>query len=70
MNEHPIHYVPTLEEIASRKSILSWMMRQEWNDKLIHEIMIHDNPKISTVKKLIDKHGPDKAYKKLLRYIK
>lgn len=66
-------YLPSIEEIYDRGEILQWMQYFRWKQRIIDSIMYHDNPTTQVVRKLVYKHGPDKAYiliKKFLEWTK
>lgn len=62
-------YEPTEDEIKERADILRWMQEQKWDDALIIEIMIYDNPTIDKVKEIILKHGAERAYEILMKFL-
>lgn len=63
-------YVPTPREIwGERTQFIRWLRERNWNERLVAEIMLHDNPNIETVNRLIDKYGEDNAYLLLMRFV-
>lgn len=60
-----VHYVPSPREIEERSEILRWMQQMEWDLDVIDSILYHDHPSPDTVRCLVYRHGPQKAYKLL-----
>ena len=66
-NEPP--YIPSRAEIENRCELLQWMQWFKWDQGVIDEIMYHDTPSILTVRKLVYKHGPEDAYKRIREFL-
>jgi hypothetical protein len=54
-------YTASEEMIYSRGEFLQWCVLMEWDWSVIDQIMYHDNPTPDAVRRLVYRHGPDKA---------
>ncbi len=61
-------YSPSPDEIRNRAKILMWMQDQKWNDDFITSVMMYNSPSIETVLKMVKRHGPEEARKKLIGF--
>ena len=62
-------YLPSPDEIRDRANILLWMQEQNWSDDFITSVMIYDSPEIELVWRMVDKYGPEVAYKKMMEFL-
>lgn len=53
------------EEIKSRGEIVRWMDLMGWEDSIQDSIMLHHNPDPATVRRLVYRHGPDEALRRI-----
>lgn len=60
-------YLPDTVELYARAEALRWMTNQGWDDDFIVSVMIYDNPSIDTVRRLVYRHGPELAYRRMMR---
>lgn len=50
--------------------MLRWMQDEKWDDKLIIDIMVYDNPSVEMVERLVNKKGAKVAYRRLMEIFK
>lgn len=62
-------FFPLEELIRDRAEILLWMELFRWDLSVIDSIMYDDNPSTDDVRRLVYRHGPDRAYEILKGFV-
>lgn len=55
------NFLPTQEEIAFRCMILRMMKNADWPLEVIDDVLLRDNPTVSTVIRLVTRYGHEEA---------
>lgn len=55
-------YIPSVAEIYERGEALRWMTSIGWAAGVVDSVMNHDCPSVDTVRFLVYRWGPDRAY--------
>lgn len=62
-------FLPTFEQVWSRAEARRWLTFMRWDEAIIHSIMIDDHPNIEAVRYLVYRHGAERAYQKIRRFM-
>jgi len=56
-------YLPSREEIEIRKTVIDWVRVNRWDECIVDEVMLYDQPEASVALRLMHALGDAEAYR-------